>query len=308
MATSGVVTYTATGTEIVRRAYLILGHIDEAGSPSSAQSSDALIALNHLVKSWSGQNDFAPGLKTWTRRRAVLFPNITASAYTLGPGGDHATETYARTTLTAAASGTSLTVDSITGITNGDFLAVELPDGSLSWTTVNGSPSGSTVTAAASITANSGAVVYAYTTKMRKPLEIQSVKYMSYDGTELSYLVPISLAKYDTFTTTKNEGTPYYYLFEEGRLTSSIRFDVGPDDVTKLLHLTYLSAIEDFSSASNDCDYPQVWFRPLALGLAKDLAPGGAWTPDLESKLAEALMYARNANPQRDESFFQAAT
>lgn len=308
MATSGVVTYTVTGADIVRRAYLILGHIDESGSPSTAQSSDALVALNMLVKSWSGQSDFAPGLKMWTRRRAVLFPSITASTYTLGPGGDHATETYARTTLTAAASGTSLTVDSIAGIANGDFLAVELADGSLSWTTVNGAPSGSTVTAAASITADSGAVVYAYTTKMRKPLDIQSVKYMSYDGTELTYLVPISLAKYDTLTTTKGEGTPAYYLFEEGRLTSTIRFDVYPKDVTRLIHLTYLSAIEDFSSTSNDADFPQVWFRPLALGLAKDLAPGGAWTQDLEAKLSEALMIARNANPQRDESFFEAAT
>lgn len=308
MATSGVVTYTSTGAEIVRRAYIILGHIDEAGSPSSAQSSDALIALNHLVKSWSGQNDFAPGLKMWTRRRAVLFPSISSSVYTLGPGGNHATETYAATTLTAAASGTSLTVASITGITNGDFLAIEQTDGSLLWTTVNGVPSGSTVVAATSITAASGAYVYAYTTKMRKPLELQSVKYASYDGSEVLYLTPMTLAKYDTLTTTQDTGAPYMYLFEEGRLTSSIRLDVYPEDVTKLLYLTYLSAVEDFSSASNDCDYTQVWFRPLALGLAKDLAPGGAWTPDLESKLAEALMIARNASPARDDSFFEPAS
>lgn len=308
MATSGSVTYTSTGADIVRRAYLILGHIDEAGSPSSAQSSDALIALNMLVKSWSGQTDYAPGLKMWTRRRAVLFPSISSSVYTLGPGGDHTAETYARTTLTAAASGTSLTVSSITGITNGDFLAVELPTGALSWTTVNGVPSGSTVVAATSITASAGAVVYAYTTKMRKPIDMQSVKYTSYDGSEVLHLVPMTLATYDSLATTQDEGVPYYYLFEEGRLTSAIRFNAYPEDVTKLLHLTYLSAVEDFSSASNDCDYPQVWFRALALGLAKDLAPSNAWTQDLESKLTEALTFARNANPQRDDSFFQAAT
>lgn len=307
MATSGVVTYTTTGADIVRRAYLILGHIDEAGSPSAAQSSDALIALNYLVKSWSGQSDFAPGLKMWTRRRAVLFPDPAASVYALGPYGAHATEAYVRTTLTSGASGTALTVASIAGISSGDTLAVELPDGTLQWSIVNGAPAGFTVTSTDSVIADSGAVVYTYLQKMRKPLEIQSVKYASYDGTDVVSLSPMTLAKYDTLSTLRDTGVPYMYLYEEGRTGGTIRFDVCPEDVTKQIHLTYLSAVEDFSSASNDCDYPQVWFRALALGLAKDLAPGGAWSQDLEMKLGEALMIARNANPQTDDAFFQAA-
>jgi hypothetical protein len=308
MATSGVVTYTTTGADIVRRAYIILGHIDESGSPSAAQSSDALIALNYLVKSWSGQSDFAPGLKMWTRRRAVLFPNPATVVYTLGPNGDHATETWTRTTLTAGASGTALTVASIAGISSGNFLGVELPSGALQWSIVNGTPAGFTVTSTDAITANAGAAVYTYLQKMRKPIEIQSVKYSSPDSTDSVHLSPMTLAKLDSLTTLSDKGVPYMYLFEEGRTDGRIYFDIRPEDVTKQIYLTYLSTVEDFASAANDCDYPQVWFRALALGLAKDLAPGGAWAQDLELKLGEALTIARNANPQTDDSFFSSAT
>jgi hypothetical protein len=67
------------------------------------------------------------------------------------------------TTLTAAyVSGTSITVASITGFTNGAAISVMLTNGTTFTTTINGAPSGSTITLAsgAGSGASSGAQVW----------------------------------------------------------------------------------------------------------------------------------------------------
>jgi hypothetical protein len=56
--------------------------------------------------------------------------------------------TGAETAMRVAGVATDATidVDSITGITNGDNIGVELDDGTMHWTTVNGAPSGTVIT------------------------------------------------------------------------------------------------------------------------------------------------------------------
>jgi hypothetical protein len=59
------------------------------------------------------------------------------------------------TTLSAASAGgtTTVTLTSVTGVTSGDVLGVELDTGAWHWTTVSGAPAGNTVTLAAALPA-----------------------------------------------------------------------------------------------------------------------------------------------------------
>src|SRR3990167_8514513 len=121
MASSGVVTYRATGTTLIRQALLALSAIDQhdTGAPTATQTSDALVMLNMLVKEWQ-----ARGLQLWETQYAVIFPEPDQQVYVLGspgPAGDHASATsplgfgFVRTALSAdAASGaTTIAVDSL---------------------------------------------------------------------------------------------------------------------------------------------------------------------------------------------------
>ena len=60
-------------------------------------------------------------------------------------------------------------VTSTTGFANGYNIGITLSDGTIQWTTESGSPSGSTITLAASLTGNvsNGAYVYVYQTANR---------------------------------------------------------------------------------------------------------------------------------------------
>jgi hypothetical protein len=50
-----------------------------------------------------------------------------------------------------AAAQTDLTVAAITGVASGDIIGILLDDGTTHWTTVNGAPSGSTITITAAL-------------------------------------------------------------------------------------------------------------------------------------------------------------
>ena len=178
MSTSGVYTLSATRDDLITFALKKIGVIPEDGTPSTAQQTTAALELNYLYAMWQ-----ADGLQLRARRQAVLFPGSSKSRYQLGPSGDHCADAlnYANTTLSAAgaASDTTITVTSISGISDADAIGIILDDGTIQWTTVNGAPSGSTVTLTTALTgaASSGNRVYAF-----EGLEITLVRTASATG------------------------------------------------------------------------------------------------------------------------------
>lgn len=60
MSTSGVSTYTATGTTIINGALRIVGAVSQGDTPTASQTSEALEALNLLVKAYE-----ADGMPLW---------------------------------------------------------------------------------------------------------------------------------------------------------------------------------------------------------------------------------------------------
>lgn len=310
MATSGSVDFSTTRDTLLTDSLMDAGVIEEGATPSADQTAVAARKLNAIVKQWMGRADFAPGLKVWSRSRATVFLQKDQGSYSLGPTGDHATGAYTRTTLTAAAlaSATSITVSSITGISAADYIGIELDDGTLHWDTVSGSPSGSTVgiTAGLASVAASGRYVYAYTTKITRPLEIltASLRDSDLNDTPLGFM---SLAGYESIGDKTADGTPTEILYEYGLSNGTIYTDVQPDDVTSQIRLVYLRPLEDFDAATDEPDYPQGWYRPLQAQLTMDLCVAYSRPVSQELKLLrdEALMMAQSEFAETTDIYFQ---
>lgn len=311
MSTSGTVTYSVNESEIIRDALTEIGYLDHTETPSADDLVVARRKLNLLVKQWTSQLDFAPGLKMWTRRTAYLFLQNGQVQYSIGPSGDHATESYVHTTLTAdAAQGAgTVVVASATGIANTYNIGVVLNSGAIQWTTVNGAPAGSTVTLAATLTgpASSGNTVFCYQSKPRRPFEILSGVLRDTDGNDTPIDVNMSLAEYEVIYSKTSDGVPSRLYFEAQRTNAVVYIDCAPEDVTNVLRLPYNSYVEDFSAQVDDADFPAEWARPLCLQLASDCCRpfGKSVPPDLREDLAEALAMARKAYPQNVVAEYQ---
>ena len=286
------------------------GVIGEGETPSANQTSHASRKLNSIVKQWMGKTDFAPGLKVWSRSRATVFLQKDQGSYSLGPSGDHATASYVRTTLTASAatSAAALTVSSITGISASDYIGIELDDGTLHWDVVSGAPSGSTVniTTGLASAAASGRYVYAYTTKITRPLEILMASLRDVDLNDTP-MGEMSLGGYEAIGSKTADGTPVEYLYEYGLTNGTLYTDVQPDDVTSQIRLVYLRPIEDFDASTDEPDYPQGWYRALQAQLTMDLCTAyhRPVTQELKLMRDEALAMAQSEFAETTDIYFQ---
>lgn len=293
MATSGTVTYRVTANTIINAALRLVGAFDsDTGSASATQTSNALEALNMMVKTWQTK-----GLQLWERKYGIIFPQKLQAVYVIGspgPSGDHATlstplkSNFVLTTLSAnAASGaTTISVNSITAqldsvgspgvtITNAYNIGVQLDDGTLQWTTVSGAPSGTTVTLAAALTgaASSGNYVYCYQTKLFRPLRILDAFMRRADGGNDIPVRILSREEYNRFGLKSSSGTGIQLYYDPQENVGHIYIYPTPADVKQLMHIEFQKPIEDFATSADDFDMPQEWHEALKFNLAIRIAP-----------------------------------
>ncbi len=312
MTTSGVNTFSVNRDEIIRFAMLTIGKLEESEVPTAQEVSDCAAFLNMLVKQWQGKADFAPGLKTWTRRHGYLFLQSNTGKYIVGPGAIGWTLTPIITTTSAAAlAGQPIVmVTNAAGIVSGDNFGVQTGN-NLNWYIVL-SVVGTTVTLTTNLTGNvsSGAQVFDYTVTATQPLVIESV--FLRDNTNSD--VPVRLMtniQYNLLpskTDPTNIGDPLaiYYEFQLGN--SYLYTDVaGAQDVTKYLCIDYLDTEEDFVSPTDTPAYPQEWYLPLSLGLSRLIAPvfHAEWTPLMEANYQSALKIAQEKEPEIVTMYFE---
>jgi hypothetical protein len=310
VSTSGTVTYSVTEAEIIKDALIEIGYLDPTETPTADDIVTARRKLNLIVKQWTSQLDFAPGLKMWTRRTGYLFLQEDQTKYSIGPSGDHATETYVQTTLSTdeVLGSTSLSLTSTTGMSASDNIGIVLDDGSIHWTTISGAPGApTTIATGLASAATSGNVVFAYTTKMRRPFELLSGVLRDTGGNDSPIDVNLSLPEYEAIYSKGSEGSPSRLYFEAQRTNAVVYLDCAPEDVTKVIRLPYLSYIEDFSAQANDADFPAEWSKPLILQLANDCCRpfGKKVSADLKQDLIEALAMARKAYPENAVAEYQ---
>lgn len=269
MALSGSFDFNPTTLEVIEGALRIVGAKQRGTSLEAEAYTEARDAFNMLLKQLN-----ADGLRLWKFREATLFLNTDTESYSLGPSGGHAAYTYRQTTLSVAAlaAASSVTVTTVTGISDNDYIGIELDDGSLHWTQVNGAPAGSVVTIDTALTgaAASGNIVYVYTSKINRPLRIISARRR--DSSSIDKTVsPVSRQEYFDLSNKASDGdiNQYYY---DPQLTNGVLY-VWPlnTDVSNTLKLTVYEPVNDLDSTDDNIDFPVEWMRALKYMLADDL-------------------------------------
>lgn len=311
MATSGSTDYSATATNAITEALELIGILEPGEAVDANDETSCLRTLNMMLKQWSGNFDFAPGLKVFNRKRGYLFPQQGQSAYSLGPSGDNATLTYATTTMRVAGVSTDVTLEvtSTTGMTAADKIGIELDSGSIQWTTISSvTDSDTLVIPATGLTsaAAAGNRVFSYTTKLIRPLYIESASLRDTSGND-SPLYPMTLAYYESIPTKTDDNDPSYYLYENSLTNGRFQLDYEPADVTKIIRLVFMAPAEDIDAVANDLAFPQEWFAPISIGLAKRIAPKfeRPWGQDKQDLYTDALQIARSAYAETVEDYFQ---
>lgn len=270
MATSGSFDWSLNRDELITDAFTDAQVHDPGEGIASSDLQFAVRTLNRMLKAWQ-----ADGLQLWAHKEATLFLADDTIKYQLG--SDHSTlDTYASTTLgaAAAASATSLTVASIAGISDADNIGIVLDDGTLHWDTVNGSPSGTTVTITTGLAsaAASGNVVYAYTTKMPRPLKITEAVWREYDNQNDTPMDIISRGEYWGLGEKTAEGSPTLLYFDPQLDYSEVRIYNEPDDVKDVIKFVAHIPFDDMDAATNDFSFPQYWLDAIHYNLAYRLA------------------------------------
>lgn len=302
MATSGTVTYRTTRNDIINGALRILNAYDpeNVSGPTANQITNSAEALNLMVKGWE-----ALGLQLWERKYGVVFPQKGQGIFVLGspgPAGDHGCLStpmgsgFVQTTLSTSAgsgsstivvtatSGLSTTGITATSITTGYNIGIQLDGGTVQWTTVNGAPTGTTVTLATPLTgaATSGNYVYCYQTKLIRPLRILDAFIHQMTGAGTGYptaggnQIPvriISKDEYNRFGSKSSQGTPTQLAYDVQANSGFIY--LYPTFLTnnQLLYIEFTKPIDDFTSSSDDYDMPQEWGEALKFNLALRMTP-----------------------------------
>lgn len=270
MATSGSTDFSATRTDLIRQAALKLHAIDINETMSSQMVSDFSFALNAMVKRWS-----AKGVHVWTTREATLFPQPAQIKYALATSStDHCTESYVATTLSAAeaAGQTALSVTDDDGISNADYIGIVLDAGSIHWSTVSGAPAGDVVTIADALPTAAAAAqpVFAYTTKIVRPLRIVDARRYNIAGARETPIAPM-MARLDYQSLpNKTQAGIVNQCFYDPQLATGYLYlwQAPPTTITDLLKFTWHRPIEDFDAAGDNPDLPQEWIDTLIYNLA----------------------------------------
>lgn len=322
MSTSNSWDFSLTATQLIQVAFEDLGVVSPGVAPSTAQATMALTRLGLIAKQFQGNIDGAPGVKVHTRQRINLFLAKGQQQYSIGPasGDARSTTQYGRTTVaTAYVSGTSLSVAAVTdtttfpgttvSMTSGDFIGVQLNDGTIGWTTLNGTPGSSPATLQAGLAsaAASGNYVWWFTSRAQRFPLIESavLRDENFKDTELGIYTQVQ--EYEVGVADKYaDGTPTDILVEPLRIATRVTLSSQPTDVKKTIVLTVLYPAEDYDSGANDLAFPQEAFRFLGWELAFALCPSvGRWTKEMEQSRQEAKAMYLRLNPEMSVLYFQ---
>ncbi len=260
MAVSGVTTVSPTTNRIVDGAFrkLLGSNVSDDGQMASRDYENAIESLNNMIMEWQ-----AEGVGIWTVQDVIVFLEKGSKRYySLSSSGDNATlyNDWHETTLSADAASGAATVDltSVTNVSDGDFIGVILADGTAHWTTVNGAPVGATVTLTDVLTgaAESGGVVYNYTTKISVPFGVYSARRRQRSTSEIM-LDLTSEDVYEEQPDKVSSGRPIQVYYK--RMRGEGRLYVWPtsDTSTEQIVINCRLPLSIFNTSSDTPDFPE---------------------------------------------------
>lgn len=307
MATSGSANFAATRDEIISAAARRARVLAMGETMSSAMLDEIAHELNAMIKHWQ-----SIGINVWTIAEATLFPAVDQVKYGAGSGAtDHIAYAYDATTLSAdeAAAQTVLSITSNSGMTDGDYIGIELDDGTIHWSTISSSTS-TTVTIASGLAsaAASGNAVFSYTSKINRPLNVIDARAYNFtSGIDRPLAPMLHRLDYQALPSKATSGS-ITQLFYDRQLTIGYFYLYQPvDAVTELVKFTHRRPIEDFDAAGNNPDLPQEWITVLEWSLAAAIGPMYGLPLDRQQYLdnrAAVLLGQVSANDREDESMF----
>lgn len=310
MTTSASVDFSVNRDEIIAAALQLNRAVGADETLSAWHIDRTSFFLNMIVKQWQGKADFGANLKTFARKTAYLFLQQGQSVYSVGPSGGNWTGSYSTTTLSAAkaASATSLSLTAAVGA-NADNVGIQLADGSIGWTTISSGGGTTTLTLPANSlgAASSGARVFTYTTKARRPLMLLTGVLRDTNTKDTPMPVNKVRQDYEAIADKTQDSTPTWAAYEATLTNGTIYLDCEPADTTKVVRVVFLGSPEDFDALTDTPDYPQEWYKPLVGQLAIDTSPifGVPVTAEMKLFRDEGLSIAHNTEPETSDVFFE---
>ena len=287
MATSGSTDFAVTRDVLVKDALVDIGMVAAEDTVSAGLNAFAVRKLNMMIKTWQ-----ADGLNLWKMKRVTVLLEKSKQTYSLGPSGDLAcltgdlNETAMR--VAAVATDTTMEVDTTTGMTAGDFVAVVMDDGELHTTTIDSVTDSDTFELTTGLTAAAAIdkAVYWFTNKIARPLLISQEDAFLRDSSNNDVPVRvISRSEYNQFSNKTNTGDIIQVYYDPQLTNGKLSVYNTAETVTDSLELTCQMPIEDMDAASNDFDFPQEWYLPLQTNLAVLLAPSSGISSEEFKKL-----------------------
>jgi len=276
MATSASVDFTLNRNQIISSALRKLRAIDPNTTADANDITTGAEALNLMIKAW--QMD---GLSLWFNQEVVLHLAYNTQTYLVGPSGAHCAALsdagYTQLASAAASGAGTLTVDSITGIADADAVGIQLDGGTIQWTTVNGSPSGSTVTLTDNTTGAAAVdnYVFHYTTLIGRPVEIIEARVRNTDDNDSPLRIIHDRHEFMAVTDKTSQGEVqeiYYDPFIVNGLLYVWPI-AGSGDITDRIVMTVRRVVEDFDAQANNFDGPVEALDALIWNLSVQIAP-----------------------------------
>lgn len=323
MATSGSWDFSMTAAQIINAAYEDSGLVMPGATVPSAHVTLALNRLNMIAKKSQSRSGGFGGMPVFARQRITMLLAKGQQAYTIGPAAtdSRSSTLLGRTTvLSNYASGTSLAVSAITdttsypgttiSMTTADFIGVQLNDGTIGWTTLNGTPVSSpvTLTAGLSSAAAAGNYIWWFTARAQRFPYLEAAVLRDSSFNDVPLRIYTDVQQYELDDVSKfTQATPNAILVEPLRTNTRIICNSQPTDVTKTLVMTVLYPAEDYDASSDDIALPQEWYLYLKWELQKQLSVtiGKAWTPLMQDCYNDAKAAAANLNPETSVDYFE---
>ena len=278
MATSGSINFTQTRNELIQDALALIGVYGIGRTISGEDMAFSANMFNKMVKSYQTQ-----GLHLWAKEEAYLFIADNTAEYTLSSDSSSARATLRSdaviTELSAAeaASQTTISVDSSSGMATSDIVGIVADDDTMHWSTISSIPGSTSIviadaTAAASAAGNN---VYTFTSRINKPLRILSMRRVTGGPDSPSSVPMVALSHEEYFDLPNKElnGPPTHYYYNPDLTTGKVYLWPRPDDPEMYFEFTYERMLEDFDAAGDNADFPSEWLECLTYNLAVRLAP-----------------------------------
>jgi hypothetical protein len=271
-------TFSPQRNSIIARALRQCIAIESGETPGAQEISDANDALNALIAGWQ-----ATGLHVWKETEGILFLQPNQIKYSIG-GTNTDQSCFDANWVGTTTSGvinqgsTIVPLTSVAGISSGDNIGITLSTtNGLFWTTVDGAPSGSTVTLAAPLPAavNSSANVvdYAPAYKLPRPLRIPDARRYYLSSQIDTPLITMSRLDYRDLPNKTTPGTVTGHFYDPQLNIGIENVWPAPPDSLSAVRFTFYQQIYDFQTAADTPDFPQEWVNALTWGLADEIAP-----------------------------------